>query len=126
MRRAFLKYLADQNTISPERIDVLEQAVRTAAEPIGAIAFSYGMINGPDIDEVLDEQRAAHRPFGEIAVEKGLLTQDQVDALLQVQQVRAASVIAEALILSGECPGNEIVSQLGRFLSNLHKTAGVV
>lgn len=115
MRKAFLEYLADQNVIELEQMDGLSHLLRGAPEPIGSIAFSYGMITGGDIDVILDEQRKNYRPFGEIAMEMGMLTRGQLDALLRVQQMRGATETAEALALSGACPVDELMAALGRF-----------
>lgn len=117
MRRAFIEYLMTNGILSPEKLEQIQNFVKTAREPIGSIAFGYGLISGWDIDNVLEQQRTTYRPFGEIAVEKGLLTQSQVDALLMVQQLRACIEIAEALALSGTCETEAIVSRVGRFLS---------
>ncbi len=115
MRKAFLEYLADQNVIQTEQIEGLSHLLRGAPEPIGSIAFSYGMITGGDIDVILDEQRKNYRPFGEIAMEMGMLTRSQLDALLHVQQMRGATETAEALALSGACPVDELLAMLGKF-----------
>ncbi|MEW6250799.1 MAG: hypothetical protein AB1716_09135 [Planctomycetota bacterium] len=117
MREAFLRYLLAVGLLPPNRIDRLREALRAAPEPVGAIAYRYGMIAGFDIDAILDEQRHQRRPFGEIAIDKGLLTQAQVDTLLAVQRLRAATEVAEALALAGLVPVEELVQHLGHFLS---------
>jgi len=117
MRRAFLEFLTSAEIVPEEHLGRLENLLRRAPEPIGSIAFSYGMIGGADIDVVLDEQRTDHRQFGEIAISKGLLDREQVETLLAVQQIRAATETAEALALSGICPLERVVTQFGRFLS---------
>lgn len=119
MRKAFLDFLAAEGLIPCERVARMQDILRTAPEPIGAIAFSYGMINGNDVDEILDEQRHDSRPFGEIAVDKGLLTPEQVNTLLYVQRIRAASEVAEALALAGVCSIDQLTPQLGRFLADV-------
>jgi hypothetical protein len=91
--------------------------LRGTPEQIGSIAFSYGLLTGADIDLILDEQRTNYRPFGEIAISKGLLTREQVETLLGVQRLRAATEVAEALVLSGLCSMEEVMSQLSRFLA---------
>jgi hypothetical protein len=117
MRKAFLESLATQGIVPSKRLENLHRLLRGAPEPIGSLAFSYGMINGGDIDVILDEQRADHRPFGEIAMSMGMLTREQVDSLVQVQQMRATVETAEALVLSGICTIDEMMTQLGRFFS---------
>lgn len=117
MRKAFLEFLAAEGIVPSERLENLHQLLRGAPEPIGSIAFSYGMITGGDIDLILDEQRKDHRRFGEIAMSTGMLTREQVNILLQVQQMRAAVETAEALALSGICTIDEMKTQLGRFFS---------
>lgn len=119
MRKGFLKFLAGEGVINPDRVAGFQETLRAAPEPLGVIAFRYGMITGGDIDEILDAQRHDDRPFGEIAVEKGLLTTEQVRTLLFVQQMRAATEAAEALALAGVCPVEEMMIQLGRFLLTL-------
>jgi hypothetical protein len=120
MRKAFLEFLTAERTIPPGQLDRIRGLLRGAPEPIGSIAFSYGMITGGDIDAILDDQRTSHEPFGEIAIGKGLLTRDQVDRLLSVQQIRAAMETAEALALSGICTSEQVMVQLGRFLTQAH------
>lgn len=117
MRRAFLEFLTSTGAVPAEKLDQLENLLRGAPEPIGSIAFSYGMIAGADIDVILDEQRTDHRPFGQIAISRGLLNREQVEMLLAVQQMRAAAETAEALALSGICPMEQVMSQFGRFLT---------
>jgi len=117
MRRAFLEYLVSQGVVPSNRLEILQRVLRGVPEPIGSIAFRYGMITGADIDVILDEQRGEHRPFGQIAVERSLLTQEQVDTLLLVQQMRAATETAEALALSGICSIEQIIPLLGSFLA---------
>jgi hypothetical protein len=118
MRTAFLNFLAAEGVIGSERLDQMEGLLHAAPEPIGSIAFSYGMITGRDIDAILDDQRGRHRPFGEIAVSKGLLAPEQIETLLLIQQTRAATSVAEALALASVCPLGQVSRQLGRFLSN--------
>jgi hypothetical protein len=117
MRKAFLEFLATEKTIPEETLEDLRGLLRSAPEPIGTIAFSYGMITGGDIDLVLDEQRRHHRPFGEIAMSMGMLTKEQVKALLEVQRMRGAAHTAEALILANLCPVEEVTRKLGEFFS---------
>lgn len=117
MRKAFLEFLATTGIAPPERLDDFRNLLRGAREPLGSIAFSYGMITGGDIDVILDEQRRDYRPFGKIAMEMGMLTRQQVETLLRIQQMREAVETAEALALSGVCPIDEVMSQLGRFFA---------
>ncbi len=117
MRQAFLDALSAEGTLPGERIAEIRDLLRAGPEPIGAIAYSYGMITGADIDIILDEQRVSRRRFGEIAVSLGILEEEQVVVLLRIQQLRAASEIAEALSLSGVCSFDDAVSHLGRFLA---------
>lgn len=117
MRTAFLGYLANEGVIPPDQTGQIEGLLRAVPEPIGLIAFSYGMITGNDIDAILDEQRKAYRPFGEIAVSKGLLSPEQVETLLGIQRMRAVTEVAEALALAGICSMEVIIAQLGSFLS---------
>ncbi|MBN2563154.1 MAG: hypothetical protein JXQ75_19705 [Phycisphaerae bacterium] len=117
MRKAFIEFLAARGAIPAERLDQLSTLLRGAPEPIGSIAFSYGMITGGDIDLILDEQRNNYKPFGEIAMDKGMLTQEQVEALLQVQQMRAAMHVAEALALSRISSIEQMMAELSQFFS---------
>lgn len=116
MRKVFLEFLTAEGAISSEELGHIQGLLRGAPEPIGSIAFRYGIIAGSDIDAILDEQRTAYRPFGEIAVSKGLLSPAQVETLLGIQRIRAAAESAEALALSGMCPMERIMTQLGQFL----------
>jgi hypothetical protein len=117
MRDAFIDYLSTHSPLSAESFNRLRPALRNAPEPIGSIAFKYGLINTGDIDLILDEQRKNHRQFGVIAIQMGILTRAQLDALLRVQQMRYSVEIAEALALSGLQPVEEIMVHLGEFLS---------
>jgi hypothetical protein len=122
MREAFLAFLAAEGVVPSEQLTRIESLLRGTSEQIGSIAFSYGMLTGADIDVILDEQQTNYRPFGEIAVSKGLLTREQVETLLGVQQLRAATETAEALVLSGLCPMQRVTSQLSRFLTESRHT----
>jgi hypothetical protein len=115
MRKAFLEFLVAEGIVPAGRLEDISALLRGAREPIGSIAFSFGMITGGDIDVVLDKQRKDYRPFGEIAMEMGMLTRYQVEALLRVQEMRGATETAEALALSGICSIEDVTAQLGRF-----------
>jgi hypothetical protein len=119
MRKAFLEFLVAEGIIPGARPEEVGSLLRGAREPIGSIAFSYGMIAGGDIDAILDEQRRDYRPFGEIAMELGMLTRQQVETLLRVQELRGATEAAEALSLSGLCSIEQVTAQLGRFFGKL-------
>lgn len=123
MRAAFLEFLTAEGAIPSQRLDQIRTLLRGAPEPIGSIAFRYGMVTGADIDAILDQQRRDHRRFGEIAVDLGILTRDHVEMLLRVQQLRGAVEIAEALALSGLCEVDEVLAQLGSFLTRIRETA---
>ncbi len=123
MRKAFIDFLVEQGLVPPQRADELLGTVRTTMQPIGAIAFSYGMITDQDIDKILDAQQHYGRQFGVIAIEMGLLTPDQVNILLCVQQIRAACEVAEALSLARVCPVDDVMNALGQFLSNVNTAA---
>ena len=116
MRKAFLEYLSAEGVISSDVAENLQGLLRGVPEPIGSIAFSYGMITGSDIDVILDEQRREYRPFGEIAMDMGMLRREQVETLLRIQQVRGATDTAEALALSGVCSVEDTLKQLSQFL----------
>jgi hypothetical protein len=115
MREALLEFVAAEGIVPRDRLKAVASLLRGTPEQIGSIAFSYGLLTGADIDLILDEQRTNYRPFGEIAISKGLLTREQV--LLGVQRLRAATEVAEALVLSGLCSMEEVMSQLSRFLA---------
>ena len=117
MRKAFFEFLVAEGVLAPTELDRVRNMLRAAPEPIGSIAFGYGMITGADIDTILDEQRTDYRQFGEIAVAKRLLTREQVEILLGIQLIRAATEIGEALVLAGICPMERIMPLLGQFLS---------
>ena len=118
MRKAFLEFLAAEGIITDDVADNLQSLLRGVPEPIGSIAFSYGMITTNDIDVILDEQRKDYRPFGEIAMDMGMLRREQVETLLRIQQVRGATDTAEALALSGVCSVEETLKHLSRFLTS--------
>ncbi len=116
MRTAFLEFLAQRGIIPHEQVAAYLQVVATPIEPIGAIAFRYGLIQGDGVDQILDEQRNHHEPFGQIAIRLGLLSEDEVNRLLHVQQMRVATETAEFLALSGRCPLADTIAALGQFL----------
>lgn len=117
MRKAFFEFLVTEGVLASTQLERVQKVLRAAPEPIGSIAFSYGMITGADIDTILDDQRTKYRPFGEIAVAKDLLTPAQVENLLAVQRMRAATEIAEALVLGEICSRERILPLFGQFLS---------
>ena len=123
MRKAFVDMLISEGVLPSADAKDVGHLLRGAPEPIGSIAFNYGMITGSHIDEILDEQRRSRMMFGEIAIERGILTRTQVEALLQVQQIRAVTGIAEAMALSRRCSIDEVVAHLGRFFSQKTETA---
>jgi len=116
MREAFLQYLLDQGVVEPATLSGLRGAMRMAPEPIGSIAFSFGLLGPGDVELVLDAQRRDYAPFGEIAIREGLLTREQVTQLLYVQQVRAAAGLAEALTLTGHGDLAETMRLFASFL----------
>jgi hypothetical protein len=116
MRKEFLEHLAASGVVPAGSLSDLHYVLRGAREPIGAIAFRYGMITGSDIDLVLEEQRHSYRRFGEIAMSMGLLTRAQVETLVRIQHLRLVTETAEALVLAGICPLHRVTIELGRFL----------
>lgn len=80
------------------------------------IAVSHGLLQGPEIDLILDRQRQTSVRFGEIAVQMGVLTTDQVSTLLRIQEARAAESICEALALAGVLNCNDAYRYLGIYL----------
>ena len=122
MRKEFVEYLVSQGVLPSSGAGGLRNLLRGAPEPIGSIAFSYGMITGPDIDAILDDQRQTHSPFGEIARNMGMLTRAQIETLLHIQQVRAATEIAEALALSGLCSPDDMMAHLAQFFAKKSKS----
>jgi len=123
MRKAYIEYLVSNKIIPEEQVEQCKQALRNAPEPIGSIALSYGMLSCGDIELILTEQRTNRRQFGAIATEMGMLTHDQVKVLLRVQQLRAATEVTEVLVLAGICSYEEMVGQLGRFLTEADVTS---
>jgi hypothetical protein len=117
MEPDFLDFLVQRGHLAPQRRDAIRQATRSAREPIGAIAFSHGLLNGEDVDLILSEQRGQHRPFGQIASELGMLTQAQVQSLVRIQHARTALSLAEALCLAGVVPLDVSLAELSAFLS---------
>lgn len=120
MHTTFIDSLA-QRGVFPDRKLAGVRAAATQREPIGAIAFRYGLLRGADIDAILDEQRRSGRQFGEIAVAQGVLSRRQVDDLLRVQELRRVTETAEALVLSGACGFADAVREMAHFLPQLSK-----
>ncbi len=116
MRRAFIDFLAAEGVVPENRLESLHYLLRGTPEPIGCIAFNYGMVHEGDVDHILEEQRRTYRSFGEIATRLGMLNRTQIDSLLQVQKIRGAIEVVEALTLSDLCPIDELMAHLGRFL----------
>ena len=117
MEQDFLGYLVTRGLLSEERSRNIRQTIRIVRDPIGAVAFSHGLLTGEDIDLVLSRQREEHRPFGHIATELGMMTQQQVEILVRIQHARAALSLAEALALAGVVPLNVSLAELPGFLS---------
>jgi hypothetical protein len=117
MTRDFTEFLGAERVITPQQIEHIRGLVSKVREPIGSIAFSYGLLSGEDVDLILSEQRRAHRQFGEIAMAMGMLTHAQVDSLVRVQHVRSALEVAETLVLAGVAEPGLVFGALGRFLS---------
>lgn len=115
MHTSFLDSLAQRGVIPETKLACVRAAARQR-EPIGAIAFRYGLLRGEDIDDILDEQRRSGRQFGEIAVARGFLSQRQVDDLLRVQEMRRLTETAEVLVLSGVCAFADAVREMAQFL----------
>lgn len=124
VRKELISFLAAEGLLPPGHGTRIQETLRVAPEPIGAIAFRYGMLSGGEIDEILDRQRHCNLPFGELAIEQGVLTENQLENLLRVQQMRAACEAAEALILSGVCSFEDVTVRLGRFLASQPAAAG--
>lgn len=116
MHDDFLHYLKAEGVLPADQTQWAQHPRRQPAEPIGSIAFSHGLLTGEDVDRILDRQRHSRRPFGEIAVEMGILDHRQIDRLLEIQKLRSTIAMAEAIILTGVCPPEEVISRLGRFL----------
>ena len=122
-RKAFLEYLAAEDTIHPGALAILERALRDPKEPIGRVAYSCGLLTAGDVEQILDCQRQDHRPFGQIAVELGVLTERQLDNVLFIQDLRQVFEVAEATILCETFPRDEAIEQTARFL---HRIAGQI
>src|SRR6188768_1451570 len=114
MGRSFTEFLGAEGVVSPAQLENVRALTNKVREPIGSIAFSYGLLSGEDVDLILSEQRRERRQFGEIAASMGVLTNAQVAALLRVQHVRGASETAEALVLAGLAPPEAVFAALGR------------
>lgn len=117
MRNAFLEYLISHGIICAEEAEDLQTLLGQVQEPIGSIAFCFGMMASTDIDVILDHQAKEGASFGEVAKQLGILTQEQVDATVRVQHVRAMTEAAETLALTGLCSIEETLIHLARFLS---------
>ncbi len=116
MRNPLIEYLVRHEVIDAEKLAQFKRHWRDAADSIGAIAFRHGVLSGADVDDILDEQVREYRPFGQIARELGRLTEEQVNALLQMQQLRLAMDLLEALVVAQVATAEELVPHFGRFL----------
>lgn len=110
----FTEFLAAQGIPCPDTGPA--GSMGKVREPLGSIAFSYGLLSADDVDLVLTEQRRQHRPFGEIACAMGMLTKVQVDSLVRIQTLRSAVETAEALVLAGCVSHDRLFAALGQFL----------
>ncbi len=115
MREAFLEYLFDSGVVA-ESPAVLRKYLRGVPEPLGSLAFQYGIMYGGDVDLVLARQRDDIRQFGEIAIDLGILTPAQLRSLLRVQQIRQAVEVAEALTLAGYIDEEVVLDMFACFL----------
>lgn len=125
MAREFTDYLKTQGIIDADQVQQIRSLLSRVREPIGSIAFSYGLLTVDDVDLILAEQRREHRQFGEIAAGLGILTTSQVQALVHIQETREAAQTAEALVLSGIAPHDKIMPALGRYLQERHAEGNV-
>src|SRR5215470_11302912 len=94
MQADFVDFLISRSVMTAQGAANVRQLARQR-EPLGTIAFRYGLLSGEAIDQILDEQRRQARPFGEIATQWRLLTQAQLGALLRVQELRGVIETAE-------------------------------
>lgn len=117
MRNEFIDFLRSHDLVHADDTEQIQTLLNQTQEPIGSIAFCFGMLCSSALDTILDEQGKTHSRFGEVAVKLGILTSDQVDAIIRVQQVRATTEVAEALALTGLCPIDQTMKHLGRFLT---------
>jgi hypothetical protein len=124
MRDQFIEYLVNTDAVDRERLHVIVDVFTGTTEPLGLIALSHGLLTGSQINKVMEAQRQDSRPFAEIAQQMKFLNPQQAHTLLEIQKVRVAAEIAEALALSGDCTVEQVMGHLARFLVTVYKPAG--
>jgi hypothetical protein len=107
MKLSFIDTLVARGAVSNDSATIIRRWVSCNKKPIGMIAVEHGLINGHQIDDILDRQKRGKKKFGELAVEMGLLDHDKVVILLQIQRLRAFIAITEVLALAGIMPLDE-------------------
>lgn len=118
MEHPFIQYLLNHDLIPASASRCLSNHTCMIREPIGMIAVGHGLLGGPQIDKILDEQRGCSDRFGEIAIRLGFLTAEQVETLVKIQEFRTAVSITEALALAGIIKYEDAVRYLGRYFTH--------
>jgi hypothetical protein len=116
MSNPFVQYLRQQGMLTAEQAQRIDAWASGRHDPIGIIAVEHGLILGRQIDEVLGTQRDTDWRFGQVAIELGHLGPRSTAQLLEIQRLRQWSRVAEAVVLAGIRPSDEVFSALARFV----------
>ncbi len=125
MQDEFLDFLGSRAEVSAEALARVRQLVDGAADPIGRIAYSYGLLSPNCIEEILERQRGQAARFGEIAIEMGLLTAEQLEALLLIQNLRRVFAVTESLVLCGAADPRDILRHTATFIHEAAERATI-
>lgn len=117
MTNPFVEHLKRKGFLTADQADRVAIWASARHDPVGIIAVEHGLILGRQIDEVLGHQKDCDWRFGQVAVEMGHLTKGTLNALLQIQRVREWARVAEAVILAGILPSEQVFRAFGEFIS---------
>lgn len=81
----FGHYLLEQGCVTPEQLQDVMEAQKSARVKLGLLAVASGLLTQKQADEVNMLQQQMDKRFGDIAVEKGYLTDAQVGEMLAKQ-----------------------------------------
>ncbi len=116
MSNPFVEFLKRRGLLSAEQAERVGVWASGRHDPVGIIAVEHGLILGRQIEEVLGQQRDCDWRFGQVAVEMGHLSKATLDHLLLVQRVRQWERVAEAVVLSGILPSEQVFRAFGDFV----------
>lgn len=116
MSNPFVEHLRRKGLLTAEQAERVTVWSSGRHDPVGIIAVEHGLILGRQIEEVLGHQRDCDWRFGQVAVEMGHLTRPSLDHLLQIQRHRQWARVAEAVVLAGILPSEQVFRAYAEFV----------